>query len=129
MQKQAFLGTAVGGALIGQITNAIIDNLIRAPSVPVSRENSGVVKPEVREAVAQEVGPVIDHLTNNEPFYRSRVWWGSVGSILGGAATIITMAVNGVPLSFESYGPPAGAIWGGATALWGRYGAHKPIGA
>lgn len=111
--------------IVLDIASRIADRLIKSPSVPVEQAEKPVVKVEV----AKELTPIIEHLTNNEPFYRSRVWWGSVGSILGGTATIITMAANGVPLSLEAYGPPAGAIWGGATALWGRYGARKPIGA
>ena len=128
IHKQAFIGTAIGGALIGQITNAIVDSLIKAPSVPVSRENVFVVKPEVREAVAQEVAPVIEHLTNNESWWRSRVTWGAIFAILGGVATIGTAAANG-ETSLEVYSPAGMSILGGLGTLYGRWKARKPIGA
>jgi hypothetical protein len=128
MQKQAFLGTAIGGAIIGQITNAIVDNLISAPAVPVSRDNSVIVKPEVREAVAKEVGPVIDHLTNNEPFYKSRISWGALFAILGGIATIGTAIANG-DTTPEVYTTAGMSILGGITTLYGRWKARKPLGA
>jgi hypothetical protein len=128
MQKQSFLGTAIGGALVGQITNAIVDNLIKAPSVPVSRGNSVVVKPEVREVVAKEVGPVIEHLTNNEPFYKSRVSWGALFAILGGVATIGTAIANGES-NMEVYTTAGMSILGGVTTLYGRWKARKPLGA
>jgi len=117
------------GMLIGKFVDKVFDRLEADLSAPVQKKDADDVKPIIEKVAREEIAPVIEHLTNNEPFYRSRVWWGSVGSILGGAATIITMAANGVPLSLETYGPPVGAIWGGATALWGRYAARKPIGA
>jgi hypothetical protein len=127
MQKQPFLGTPVGGAIIGQITNAIVDNLIKAPAVPVSRENSVIVRPEVREAVAEEVGPVIEHLTNNEPWFRSRVTWGAIFAILGGVATIGTAVANG-ETNLELYSTAGMSILGGVSTIWGRWAARKPIG-
>ncbi len=128
MQKQPFIGTAIGGAIIGQVTNAIIDRLVQAPSVPVSKQNSVVVKPEVRDAVAQEVAPVIEHLTNNEPWYQSRVSWGALFAILGGIATIGTAAANG-ETNMEVYTTAGMSILGGVTTLYGRWAARKPIGA
>lgn len=66
----------ITAAIITGITNAILNRLIQTPSVPVSRDNSVVVKPEIEQAVRKEIAPVIEHLTNNEPFYKSRVSWG-----------------------------------------------------
>lgn len=111
--------------IIGNIADKVLDRLIASPATSVTRAEA----PAIREEVAKAVAPTIEHLTNNEPFYRSRVWWGAVGSILGGTATIITLAANSVPLALETYGPPLGGIGGGISALWGRYGARKPLGA
>jgi hypothetical protein len=128
MQKQPFLGTAIGGGLIGQITNAIVDNLIRSPSVPVSRENSVIVKPEVREAVAKEVGPVIEHLTNNEPAIQSRVTQGAVGAIIIAGGTLLYSWSKGT-LSEEVISAQGGIILSACWVLYGRWKARKPIGA
>jgi hypothetical protein len=128
MQKQPFLGTAIGSGLIGQITNAIVENLIRAPSVPVSRENSVIVKPEVREAVAKEVGPVIEHLTNNEPAIQSRVTQGAVGAIIIAGGTLLYSWSKGT-LSEEVISAQGGIILSACWVLYGRWKATKPIGA
>jgi hypothetical protein len=128
MQKQPFLATPIGGGLVGQITNAIVENLIRAPSVPVSRENSVIVKPEVREAVAKEVGPVIEHLTNNEPAIQSRVTQGAVGAIIIAGGTLLYSWSKGT-LSEEVISAQGGIILSACWVLYGRWKARKPLGA
>ncbi len=85
-------------------------------------------KPAVRQEVAKEVKPVIEHLTNNEPWYRSRVTWGAIFAILGGIATIGTAAANG-ETSMEVYTTAGMSILGGIGSLWGRWKARKPLGA
>ena len=111
------------------VAGRVAESLTRSPYVPVQKADAPVVKEEVAEVLQKEVAPVIEHLTNNEPWYRSRVTWGAIFAILGGVATIGTMAANGVPLSWETYGTPALSIWGGVQALYGRWKARKPIGA
>lgn len=110
--------------IIGNIAEKVVDRLIASPA-PVQPVDAPIVRQEVAEAVA----PVIEHLTNNEPWYRSRVTWGAIFAILGGVASIGTMLANGVPLSLETYGPPLGSIGGGIGTLYGRWKARKPIGA
>jgi hypothetical protein len=111
--------------LVLDIASRIADRLIKSPSVPVEAPAKSVVKVEV----AKELRPVLEHLTNNEPWYRSNVTWGALFAIMGGLSTIGTHLVLGTPFTLEAYGPPAGAIWGGAQALYGRWAARKPIGA
>lgn len=126
------LGGAFASSLIREFTGAIIKELIKSPGVPVTPDNASSVAPgvenAVEKAVEKEIGPRINHLTNNEPWYRSNVTWGAIGAILGGTATLITHLSLGTPLSWEAYGPPILAIFGGVQALYGRWIARKPIG-
>jgi hypothetical protein len=121
---------AVGSTLATNMAREVLEALIRTPSVPITPANAAAAEPAVERAVSDALvnSPRIQHLTNNEPWYRSNVTWGAIFAILGGTATIGTHVVLGTPLSFEAYGPPAGAIWGGAQALYGRWAARKPIG-
>lgn len=111
--------------IVLDIAARIADRLAQTPAVPVDSRD----KPVVQQQVAKELKPVLEHLTNSEPWFRSRVTWGAIFAILGGIASIGTMLANGVPLSFETYGPPLGSIGGGIGTLWGRWAARKPIGA
>ncbi len=91
MQKQNFIGTAVGGILLNTLVNAITEKLIQKPTVPVDRSNVGIVRPEIREAVAEAIttDPVIVNELNGEKPIQSRVLWGNflagVGTTLAGA--------------------------------------------
>jgi hypothetical protein len=80
-------------------------------------------------AIIDALTPVIDsilHSTNNEPWYKSRVTWGSIVTVIGlvlnaagvtmGASTQEILISLGVTLS------------GPAISLWGRYMAKKPLG-
>jgi len=111
--------------IIGNIADKVLDRLIASPATSVTQAEA----PAIREEVAKAVAPTIEHLTNNEPWYRSNVTWGAIFAILGGIATIGTHLVLGTPLSLEAYGPPATAIWGGTQTLFGRWFARKPLGA
>jgi len=118
----------IPAAIVTGITTAILNKLIQTPGVPVSRENSVVVKPEIEQAVKREVAPVIEHLTNNEPFYKSRVTWGAIFAIMGGIATIGTAIANG-ETSMDVYWTAGMSVIGGFATLWGRWAARKPLGA
>jgi hypothetical protein len=109
--------------IVLDIASKIADRLIKSPSVPVEQAEKPVVKVEV----AKELAPVIEHLTNNEPWYQSRVTWGAVFAILGGVATIGTAAANG-ETSMEVYSPAGMSILGGLGTLYGRWKARKPLG-
>lgn len=114
---------------VDKLTKKVFNELVKDPFVQVSRADEIVVKPAIEQAAREEIAPIIEHLTNNEPWYRSNVTWGAIFSITGGITTIGTLWVNGVPLSFEAYGTPAMAVWGGGQALFGRWIARRPIGA
>jgi len=109
--------------VIGGIANKVVDRLIASPA-PVQPADAPVVRQEVANAVA----PVIEHLTNNEPFYKSRVSWGALFAIMGGVATIGTAIANGETTP-EVYTTAGMSIVGGVTTLYGRWKAKKPLGA
>jgi hypothetical protein len=111
------------------ITNAIQDALIAAAAKPDnSLTNADVNK--TTAAVASEVKPVIDHLTNNEPWYQSRVAWSAIVSfivVVAGLFGIQSGAIDQKEL--VEYGVLAGSAIAGALNIWARYFAKKPLGA
>ncbi|MCB8819962.1 hypothetical protein LJD17_05350 [Microvirga rosea] len=79
----------------------------------------------------EEVGPIVAHLTNNEPWYQSRVTW---GAIIAAASPILA------PIIGRALSPEEQALWtsvltmvgtgiGAALTLYGRWKARRPIGA
>jgi hypothetical protein len=109
--------------IVGSLANKVLDRLIASPQTTVTSAEA----PAVRQEVANAVAPVIEHLTNNEPWYQSRVTWGAVFAILGGIATIGTAAANG-ETSAEVYTTAGMSILGGLGTLYGRWAARKPLG-
>jgi len=110
--------------IIGNIADKVLDHLVASPQTMVTPAEAPVVRKEVAEAVA----PVIEHLTNNEPWYRSRVSWGAVFAILGGISTIGTALANG-ETNLELYSTAGMSVLGGVATLYGRWAARKPLGA
>lgn len=109
--------------IVGTVAEKVLDRLLASPSVPVTPAQAPVVRQEVANAVA----PVIEHLTNNEPWYRSRVTIGALTSIVSGI-----LALCGFALDMETIAVLVStvlAIVGGILGLYGRWKARKPLGA
>lgn len=84
----------------------------------------------VTAKVASEVVPVVLHATNNEPWYRSRVTWGALGSIVLPLLGFIGVSSDIVTLDeFVAGGLAVGTMISGAITLYGRWKAKRPIGA
>lgn len=84
---------------------------------------------DISNAVAKEVQPVVDHLTNQEPWYRSRVTWGAIASIalpLLGAFGVSSDIIDSD--QFVALGLAIGTAAGGLLTLYGRWAAKKPMG-
>lgn len=84
----------------------------------------------ISEAAADAVTPLIDHATNSEPWYQSRVTWGAIAAIavpllgvVGVGSDIITAE------ELTVWGMAAGSAAGGVLTLYGRWRAKKPMGA
>ena len=114
-------------ANIGQVAvNAAVVSAVKEAQLPVDNYTKQVVVDRVVESVA----PVVDHLTNNEPWYRSRVTWGAIGAIalpllgfVGVGSDVISMD------EFVTGGLAVGTMASGLLTLYGRWTAQKPIGA
>lgn len=90
----------------------------------------------ITNKVLNEVAPVIVNATNNEPWWQSRVMWGSIVAIaapivapllswyLGSTITIDADEQANISAALAA----AGAALGGLFAIYGRFIAKKPIG-
>lgn len=129
MQKQAFLGPIIGSTLVNVLVNTITERLIQKPSVPVDRSNAGVIRPEIREAVAEAItkDPVVLNELNGEAPHQSRV---IVGSSTAGIATVVAGLMPlaqylGLVTDQEAVVITQGisslvALWGVGYAIYGR---------
>lgn len=91
-------------------------------------------QPSITVAVAREVAPVIEHLTNNEPWYQSRVTLGALLTVIAAVAGIWGYSFPAETQSkildtVLALAPLIGPLVGAAVVLWGRWVARKPIGA
>jgi len=91
MQKRAFLGPALGGALANILVDKVTEALVRTPDVPVSPQNTVIVKPQIREAVIETIqsDPVLKNELNAEKPIQSRVLWGNFFAGVGALPTAI----------------------------------------
>lgn len=87
---------------------------------------------EAVQPILDALGPIVDailHSTNNEPFYRSRVFWGSAVAIISTALTPfhvdLPVALQGEITNDIMLAVPIAAS---LYALYGRFRAKKPIG-
>jgi len=88
------------------------------------------------DIVAKKVNPIINHLTNNEPWYQSRVTWGSIVAIAAPIIAPLISRIVGATVTIDASEQAAIAEWlalvgsaaGGLFALYGRWKATKPLG-
>ncbi len=129
---QNFIGGAIGGVIVDRILDKVLDRTLdkvaESPNISLDRADVPVVREAIRDTVAQEVKSRVDHVTDNEPFYKSRSMWGQFFSAMGAAQVIYNLWFDGLPNSFEDYQPALLIFAGIASTLWARYGAKKPLG-
>lgn len=83
----------------------------------------------VTEAVAAQVVPTVLNVTNNEPWYQSRVTWGALGAIVLPLLGFVGVTSDILSLNdFIVGGMALGSAISGGITLWGRWKARKPIG-
>lgn len=112
-----------------KLKNKIEDVVAEVVAQPNVNADVSAIEP-ITDAVLEEMQPRLDHLTSQEPWYRSRV---AIGAILIIATRLLAHFGYKIPEELHgaildlliAFGPYAGA----ALALWGRYGAKKPLGA
>lgn len=112
------------------ITEAAMQGMTNAAALPNDLSPSAMVssRPDQRREIAAEVAPVVEHLTNNEPWYQSRVTLGALGTIVTSGLAIWGLVANGLT-DPQLLAPPIIAIFTALLGLYGRWVATKPLGA
>lgn len=83
----------------------------------------------VTKAIITEVLPPALHVTNNEPWYQSRVTWGALGAIVLPLLGYVGITSDVLSLNdFIVGGMTLASVVSGAFTLYGRWKARKPIG-
>jgi len=129
-KPQPLLGTiggVVAGSLVKKAVGAAVDRLAASPNTQVHPADRDAVAEIVTAEVSKELGSRMTHKANQEPFYKSRVTIGAVGSVLSGVAMVLNAISTG---SFDptQLGLALTSILGGVFAIYGRWVAVKPIG-
>lgn len=82
----------------------------------------------VANAVLDEITPVVKHLTNNEPWYQSRVTWGAIIAVSGPVLSLVGVSADVIdPDLAVSISTATVSLVGGALTLYGRWRARKPL--
>lgn len=117
------LGEVVEKSLIEQAakpTNSLTQSEVTsvAPSV----------KKDVVQEVVQQMGPVLEHLSDTEPFWQSRQWWIAMlslaGSLLGIFGIVFPPEMQQEVLAIVM--AIIGAV-SSATLIYNRYFAKRPL--
>lgn len=109
------------------IATGILDEVFKRALKPATHQEASRA-PQVAYEAAKELAPVLVNLTNNEPWYQSRVTWGAVAAILSGLGTAAGLVSAG-DWSPELWLAALGSVGGGIGTLYGRWVAKKPLGA
>lgn len=124
-------------SIVSTIAREVTRTGILDPNGPLTTHTGTPASVEVASAdIGKEIAarvaadPVVQHVTNSEPWYRSRVTWGAIISI---ATPVLGMAgVALAPEDREAIITAAlllGPAVGGLVSLYGRWVSRKPIGA
>lgn len=114
-----------------KIAVAVI-NAVGDPAVPAQPAAAA----PIIDAVTAKIAPEIIAATNNEPWWESRVMWGSIVAIAAPIVAPLLSWVIGetVTISDDEQAniaaalAAAGSAIGGLLAIYGRFVARKPIG-
>lgn len=114
--RKAVLTAAVAGA----------QTAAASPNIAIERSAVG----PVAESVANELAPRLEHLTNAEPWYLSRVTWGVLVALVCTMLRPITGTLldEGQTQEIVSALAAGGQLFGLGFTLYGRWAAKKPIG-
>ena len=110
-----------------QIASGALDAVFKRALQPATQQEVSRA-PQVAFEAAKELAPVLVNLTNNEPWYQSRVTWGAIAAILSGLGTAAGLVAAG-DWSPELWLAALGSVGGGIGTLYGRWIAKKPLGA
>lgn len=127
-EPQQFLGPVVAATLVEKAVELALERLAKKPDVSLTKEDIPVVKKEVTKDVTKEYNARVEHVTNTEPAYQSRVVQGASGAVMLAIAGIIQLWFDGVVNTPADYIPHVGVLATSAWAIYGRLRARKPVG-
>lgn len=116
-------------AIVKDALRTAVIQTVRLPTNDAPSNQAGeiaaqaVARPAVEALVAK-----IDHATNNEPWFQSRVILGSAAALVGALYALGLDFADGTPPTVDAFTAQFGIIAGSITALYGRLVATKPIG-
>ncbi|MCM2505107.1 hypothetical protein NDN16_15660 [Aureimonas altamirensis] len=85
--------------------------------------------PAAAELVTRHILPTLEHLSNGESWYRSRVTWGAVISAAAPVLPLLGMGADWFdPTLGAAFLAATGSAIGAACTLYGRWRATRPIG-
>lgn len=128
--------SSVTDKLIDKAVDKAVDKVVQSPSIDVSQKEAAPVRELVSNEVKKSVGAIVEHATNNEPWYRSRVTIGSIVAITSPITSRLLSAIIGETVTINAEEQAAitdllmaliSAI-GGGYSIYGRLIARKPIG-
>ncbi len=112
------------------VQNIIATELFRKVSGALAHANTPMSsRRQITQEVVRELTPMVQHATNTEPWFQSRVTIGALISIGTGM-----LALFGIVLTPEDtaliigVATSVGTAIGGAITLYGRWKAKKPLG-
>lgn len=107
------------------IATGILDEVFKRALKPATQQEVQRA-PQVAYEAAKELAPVLVNMTNNEPWWQSRVTWGAIAAILGGLGTMagLIAARDWTPNLWLT---ALGGVGGGVGTLYGRWVAKKPL--
>jgi hypothetical protein len=124
--------------LIGQGIQRGVSQAADNPHIPLAPKDAPrVAQAAIVETVQQvrnhpqiqEMAARIEHVTNNEPWYQSRVTWGAIVGIGTGLLGALGMSLDSADQAqLIQAGVGAGAVISGLITLYGRWAARKPLG-
>lgn len=112
------------------VLTAIRKGVVDAAASPQT-QTTGADVSIVTSKVFNQIGPLIAHLTDSEPWYQSRVTW---GVIIAAVSTIAKPFIGELPIDAAQTADVVNALAtagqgiGFALTLYGRWKAKKPLG-
>lgn len=127
-EKQNFIGGLIAGKVIEKVVEKALDKVATSPSTDMTKKDVPAATEIVTKEVKREVKSMVDHVTDNEPAYKSRNVWASFVGIITAADLVYRMWTDDQVNSVNDYLTPIGIIVTALTPLYSRYIAKKPLG-
>lgn len=127
-QKQELIGGILAKKGLELIVGKALEQVAKRPWNGLKPEEvKDATKIAVRE-MEPEINSHINHATNNEPFYKSRVTLGALMGVLGAVVGIYQLATDGLPEDWNQWSPHVMVLGGAVFTIYGRFVARKPLG-